>query len=386
MIWHIVTGEYPPQPGGVSRYTQQVARALAAAGDDAVVWAPPAPSVRDGESDAGVTVRRLPDTFGRRSLRTIDAALDEERQPSRLLVQYVPHAFGWKGANVRFCRWVASRPRHTVWLMFHEVGFPFGAWQSPLRNALAATNRVMARIVAGSANRIFLSIPGWRTMLQPLVTRDTVMTWLPVASGIEISPDAARTGAMRARLGGEYVVGHFGTYNRAIGDRLHRSLVQLAGSVNCSVLLIGANSDRFRDELVNREPSLDSRVHGTGALDADAVSACIAACDLMLQPYPDGISSRRTSAMASLAHGVAVLSTDGWLTEPIWRASDAVALVAAGDPDALAAEAERLLRSPEARLQLARSGRRLYDARFDLRHTIAALRDRVGPSAARVCA
>ncbi len=27
--WHIVTGEYPPQPGGVSDYTEAVARGLA---------------------------------------------------------------------------------------------------------------------------------------------------------------------------------------------------------------------------------------------------------------------------------------------------------------------------------------------------------------------
>src|SRR5207248_6476969 len=27
--WHVLTGEYPPQPGGVSDYTRQVARGLA---------------------------------------------------------------------------------------------------------------------------------------------------------------------------------------------------------------------------------------------------------------------------------------------------------------------------------------------------------------------
>ena len=40
MQWHILTGEYPPQPGGVSDYSRMVAHGLAAAGDEVVVWAP----------------------------------------------------------------------------------------------------------------------------------------------------------------------------------------------------------------------------------------------------------------------------------------------------------------------------------------------------------
>ena len=31
--WHILTGEYPPECGGVGHYTRLVARGLAAAGD-----------------------------------------------------------------------------------------------------------------------------------------------------------------------------------------------------------------------------------------------------------------------------------------------------------------------------------------------------------------
>jgi hypothetical protein len=40
VTWHILTGEYPPQPGGVSDYTRQLARALVDAGDSVEVWAP----------------------------------------------------------------------------------------------------------------------------------------------------------------------------------------------------------------------------------------------------------------------------------------------------------------------------------------------------------
>jgi hypothetical protein len=42
VAWAIVTGEYPPQTGGVSDYTPQVALALANLGDPVHIFAPPA--------------------------------------------------------------------------------------------------------------------------------------------------------------------------------------------------------------------------------------------------------------------------------------------------------------------------------------------------------
>ena len=140
--WAILTGEYPPDPGGVSDYTRLVARGLADAGDRVVVWAPPFSSgqLSDG---VNVEVRRLPDCFGRRSLKTIAEALDGSVGPHRLLVQYVPHAFGWKGANLPFCLWLRGRRRDRVWIMFHEVAYPFDANAGLRPNALAVVNRVM---------------------------------------------------------------------------------------------------------------------------------------------------------------------------------------------------------------------------------------------------
>ena len=49
-----------------------------------------------------------------------------------------------------------------------------------------------------------------------------------------------------------------------------------------------------------------------------ALADHIGACDLLIQPYPDGISSRRTSAMAGLALGIPVITTTGSLTESLW--------------------------------------------------------------------
>lgn len=382
MRWHILTGEYPPQPGGVSTYTRQVARGLADAGEQVVVWAPPAVGEAD---DPGVDVRRLPDHFGPRSLRFLGEELDRDPVPPRLLIQYVPHAFGWKGANVALCVWVARR-REPVWVMFHEVGFPFDLSQSPLRNGLALVNHAMARLIGGSAARVFVSIPGWRPMVDRFVPSTTAIEWLPVPSGVRVSADPAASAAVRARYAGvRPLVGHFGTHGASIRARLAAAASRLLRETEVNLMLIGPRGEDARDDILASSAEFESRVHATGALPEDALSVHLSACDVMLQPYPDGISSRRTSAMASLAHGVPIVTTAGWLTEPLWREADAVALAPVDDAAALTELVASLVTSEDARRQLALRGRALYDARFDIRHTIAALCASRGVDA-RVCA
>ena len=71
---------------------------------------------------------------------------------------------------------------------------------------------------------------------------------------------------------------------------------------------------------------------------------------MLVQPYLDGISTRRSSAMAGLALGVPIVSNAGVATEALWVDSGAIALVPADDPPAaMAREAFRLAADPDAR-------------------------------------
>jgi hypothetical protein len=118
--WHIITGGYPPQPGGVSDYTRLVAVELARAGDVVNIWAPACAST--DPIDAGVAVHRLPGHFGPRAIALLDRHLS--RNPARILVQYVPHAFGFKAMNFPFVSWLYARRRANISVMFHEVAYP----------------------------------------------------------------------------------------------------------------------------------------------------------------------------------------------------------------------------------------------------------------------
>jgi hypothetical protein len=374
--WHVITGEYPPQPGGVADYTRQIARGLVEAGDRVEVWAPAGAREQESiEREPGVGVHRLSGRFGVMSLWQLDRAISRFPPPRRLLVQYVPHAFGSKGVNIPFCLWVRSRRRDSTWVMFHEVMFQADGDPRPSRQALALANRLMATLVAGAAERAFVSIPGWRPLVEPLLSPGATLTWLPVPSAIPFVKDSAATAAIRSRFAeGRPLVGHFGTYGDAVGTLLEKTLKELAAISDCHVLLLGDRSDVASGRITAGHPSLAGRLFATGRLTAPELSRHIAACDLMLQPYPDGVSTRRTSAMVALAHGRALVTTSGWLTEPIWADAGAAVLSPVDQPQALAAAASRLLSDERQRDEMGSRAAALYDARFHVRHAVSALR------------
>jgi len=372
--WHVLTGEYPPQDGGVSDYTRLIAHGLAEAGDRVVVWAPPLPSAAPSVHPH-IDVRRLPDLFGPRSWRMLGEALDGTSEPYRLLVQYVPHAFGWKGANVPFCLWLRARRRDHLWMMFHEVAYPFERGGGLRRHALAAVNRLMASLVGASVERSFVSIPAWRPGVEAVTPKGTPLKWLPVPNAIDVIEDPRASADIASRYGqGHPLVGHFGTFGALITPLLTATVLPLIADSDCRVLLIGRGSREVCEQLSSLHPELVGRLHATGTLAADDVSRHIRACTVMMQPYPDGISSRRTSAMAPLAHGVPIVTTEGPLSESVWREAGAVVLVPAGEAATLADAVASLAADPARQRDLSRKSRELYESKFHIRHTIAALR------------
>jgi glycosyltransferase involved in cell wall biosynthesis len=371
--WHILTGEYPPQPGGVSDYTRLIGRGLAAAGDRVTVWCPPCAGA--DETDEGVRVRRLPDHFGRRSRAVLDRCLPRRTAGTRLLVQYVPHAYGWKAMNVPFCLWLRRQRRLPVWVMFHEVAFPLRWGQPPAHTLVGLVTHLMAWLVRRSAARCFVSAPAWAARLRRLAPGGAPIEWLPVPSTLpdEVSPEEAAS--VRARLGaGAQVVGHFGTFGGAIASLLQDALPPLLRSDARRVLLVGRHSEGFARQLGMSYPAFAGRVAATGGLPPHEAAAHLAACDVLLQPYPDGATARRTSLMAGLALGKAVVTTTGPLSEPLWAASDAVLHSPPGRPAELAQRVEDVLNDPALRDRLERRARALYRERFSLPSVIATLR------------
>ncbi len=375
--WHLLTGEFPPQPGGVSDYTRQVAEGLAREGVSVHVWAP---GEQQAHAPEGVTVHRLPEGFGPRGLRRLERELARLPGPKRLVVQYVPHAFGYRAMNVPFALWLATRRGDEVWSFFHEVNFPWG-WERPWRhNVLGAVTRVMAALVSARADRVFVSTPWWNERL-PRPPRRVPIEWLPVPSNLPTHPPRSAVEAARASLGvgpEAVLLGHLGTYGDLITGMLEEVLpALLRRDARRLVVLTGRGGTRFAEQLTSRYPELAGQVRALGGLPGDTLATMLKACDVLIQPFPDGLSTRRSSAMAGLGLGVPLVSNAGSATEPVWHGSDALVLAPEPTGAAVREAAEALLSAPETWHDLGRRAADFYAENFSLAHTLDVLLDRV---------
>ena len=372
--WHIVTPELPPDCGGVGDYTAQIAEGLARTGDAVTVYSPAA-GARWQPAEA-LEVVTLSDRFGMRSMRDLSSHIEHDHR-TRLLVQYVPAVFGRRGTNVAFCRWLLSR-RHAgvdVRVMFHEP-YLYLRWR-PDHIVTAFTQRAMAAILLDAASHLYLSTDTWRRYLarfRPRAVQDAVT--LPIPSAIpSVDSSHAVNVTRHASIGdARYLVGHFGSYGRHIAPILARTFKDLLSTdARVAVLCTGSGSDRFVKRFAAEHAQFRGRLTGVGRASAQDISVQLQACDVLLQPYPDGVTTRRTSVMAGLANRCAIVATDGKLTEDVWRTTRCVALTPV-DPAALAHATHELLDDIAARAVLQSRAASTYAACFALRHTIAALR------------
>jgi len=375
--WHVITNEYPPQTGGVSDYTQQVARALVEQGDEVHVWCP---AWRDMENHAdGVQVHRQLGSIAPSDLRRVDAMLDAFAGPRRILVQWVPTGYGYKSMNLPFCWWLRNRAaRHGdgVEIMLHEPFLDLRAGSLRGR-AVALVHRLLTIILLRSATRVWMTIPAWEQCWRPYALgRRVPFHWLPVPSNIPVVNNPHRVQEVRHRYRPEgSLIGHFGTYGTPVTSLLEPIVNALGRDpVPQTILLMGIGSQKFREAVIKKHPELSERIQATGALAPEELSCHISACDLLIQPYPDGVSSRRTSFMAGLSHGIPVITTAGLLTEDLWAATGAVPIAAAGDIEGFVQLVRHYRDDPEARATIGSAARRLYADRFEVRHVAAKLR------------
>jgi glycosyltransferase involved in cell wall biosynthesis len=376
MTWAIVTGEYPPQPGGVSGYTWVVAHALAAAGDEVHVFAPPAGAA---ELPSPVHVHRLSDTFGPRGLRELRAGLAALPAPRRVLLQFVLQAFGMRAVNYPFIRALHSLHGYPLWIYFHEFALDDNPAESLPRRAQAYLTRMLARMASRAADRAFVSTPAWSPLIAAAAPHVPI-AWVPIPSNIATSANAAES----ARIGAHYrtapgapLIGHFGTYRMRDSQQFLREAMPAvcAGAPDRSIVLLGRGSDAFAAGLRADHPEIAGRIHGAGDLESQELADHLAACDLLVQPYSDGATTRRGSLFAALALGVPAVTTLGPLSEDLWKSSGAAFFAPPNDVPATLALVDTALADPELRRRVGVQARELYMRRFDVAHTVEHLRN-----------
>ncbi len=360
----LLSPEYPPASGGVASYVERVATGLAEAGDQVSVWAP-----SPARDSLRPRVHALPSGFDAAARRRIEASAPAGSGVIRVL-QYVPQAFG--GLAPGFLRWVTSLPS-PLWVMFHEVVYPFERGQTLRRHALAVATRGLAAWLLHRADRVLTSTPSWDQFLIPLGPRGLRPAWLPVTSNLPETPSGRPRRDVLGELGlpeGAPIVAHFGTFGELTATPLRGVLETLVPArQDLHVVLVGRGSREFSASLPR---ALASRLLATGELPVERIADIIGAADVIVLPFPDGVTTRRTTVMAALALGRPIVTNDGRNTEWLWRGEGCVALT--GDaPEAMARRALELLEDPSGRLELGARARAVYEERFCLARLVSTL-------------
>ena len=352
----------PPALDGIGDHTALLAQGLRDAGASVRVHTAQA----DPTSIPGVPILQ---DFSVTPPRAVEALVEAVAAdpPDWLFVQFNQFSYGRYGFNpwlpLTLHRLRRRVPALKVAWMAHEDFVPAVNWKFAV---MTLWQRAQFWTLGRQADHIFFSIDPWVQRYGAWFP-DTPVTHLPAGSNmprLALSREEARR---RVGVPADAVVaGLFGTLagNARDMDAIEAALTALHREIDTLVVLyVGPHGPLLRERL----PGLPLR--DAGRLPAPDVSVHLRAMDLHLSPFVDGLSTRRGSALAGLQHGVATVSTDGPLTDRMIRAEDGRTLVLTpvGAPEAFAAAAVRLARTPGARRRLGARGRRFFDTHFDWR-------------------
>jgi glycosyltransferase involved in cell wall biosynthesis len=238
--------------------------------------------------------------------------------------------------------------------MIHEAWIDI---TTPKAALIGGWQRAQLRALLALANDIVVSTEALADLFGPKALH------LPPAATIEPIRTTPEEAKYALGLDGDFVLTLFGRGHPSRALRYAEAAIdavaQRAGSNAITVLNLGAGAP------VVRVPQFVKQ-WAPGALTAEDLSLHLHASDLVLLPFEDGLSTRRTTLMASLAHGLPVLGLAGPRTDRLLlRAVDSLVLTTLGDISGFAAAATALCASPERRTSIGASGRAFYTRVFD---------------------
>lgn len=398
----IVCPDYPPRRSGLADHTCRLAHSLSQRGlKVAVVTSRWNTGVGEQPTEGIVRVDAVIPRWGVRGVRAFLQAM-RQLAPDWMIIQYVPHLYGRGGINlVMPLVWLWHRLRgkrlllilHELYLDFprlrrhadtmsHAAMSPSLRWDAPdlwpsfgsAANrgmtflkllAAALAQRLMLRLSLAASCAVAASTEAWMREVRLLLGRRHVpVIHLPSPSAIDRIPvDRQRARTELGLAAEEIVLCFFGTWHVSkMSRRVLDSLAMLLSEgKSARLLVIGPESEQL---LARADERLRSRILAPGYLDAASVSRALQASDLFLAPLSDGVSTRRTTVMAALQHGLPVVTTEGRLTDEIFRQSRALCLVPVDDATAFLAKVRALAEDPSSRYALGERGQRLYEAHF----------------------
>ncbi|HLG74750.1 MAG TPA: glycosyltransferase family 4 protein [Chloroflexota bacterium] len=314
----MVSGEFPPQHGGLGDYTNLLCQHLAAMNIEVgVVTSKAAGELARGKGFPVAPAVSRWDFFcwpelGKR-IRTMNANI--------IHVQYQTAAYGLHPAInlLPLALRMAKNPAKVVFT-FHDLDAPRQPW-------LRGPGRRMAMRVGERKCDAFVATNG--ADFQQLLQSRPGPPWaryhlIPIGANVLNRPPRRYTrDAQRKKLGAgarTLLLSHFGLLNHSKGmqDLLVALKLLVEQGLDAKLVIVGGTTGSSDTTNVGfaaqirgqvQQLGLAGRVQETGFLDPEQVTAHLLASDICVLPYRDGASFRRGSLMAALEHGLCLLTT-----------------------------------------------------------------------------
>jgi glycosyltransferase involved in cell wall biosynthesis len=349
----------PTAPGwfdGVADYAASLAARLLAYGHASLLGLPEASSRAGDTRGAGAVPRVIVTRWRELWRRRREPAFDEPA----VLLQYVPQLYLCRTDFVWLLLWLARqrwRGRAVV-VTVHEYAVPAGSIRQTIVRLLL--NGVML-VIGSLASHLVVTFEVPRRRLRRLLFwKAQRITLIPVGSNIPMSAGPtgpAASGPVACVIFGQPeamsppVVAALGSWLQERGRSVRIRWIARSRQAVRSLLerQCGTGADAL--EIVERAP-------------AQAVSNLLASSDLCLAPIVDGVSTRRTTIMAALAHGLPIVGTDGICTDDVLRSAEACLLAAPADGAAFIRHAQALVADAPRRARMGQAARALFDAQF----------------------
>lgn len=354
----IIAPALPPAFDAIGDYTALLSRELSREAQVRVLL----PNGPEPDPIDGVQTARVFDREHRGSVRQIGRQVEADR-PDWVVLQFNQFSYGRWGFNPWLPLTMKSIKRRCngtrLAVMMHENIVPPNSWKNKI---MRIWQQWQFRTLGQTADLVLFSIQPWVERYSPWFPGKTVQH-LPVGSNIPVEPiDRC---AARERLGipaDTCVLGVFGTFRDARMMELIRRAVESARRAghDVMVLYVGPHGGAVCSALEGIP------IIAEGPFPADEVSRRIAAMDVYLSPYIDGVSTRRGAMMAALQHGIATVGTDGHQTDAILRKYDRKAFVLApvNSADEFCAQTVKLVADACGREKFGSEARRLYEREF----------------------
>lgn len=339
--------------GGMGDYTKELAEALAKLGNRVSVLT----SVLGQEGGESFALYPRVSKWDFSSWRAILGLL-REIEPQILHLQYQAAAYGMHPAiNLLPWRLRLVRPLPLLFITFHDLRVPylFPKAGPVRRGAIAALAKGCDGVIVTNVQDE-AEARGYG--LKPYL--------IPIGSNISprLPPGYDRE-EWRARwgVGDGTLLSYFGLLHESKGiETLLRALARLIErGERIKLLMVGGKTGAsdptttdyaHRMEALWRELGLADRLLWTGYVDDEEVSANLLASDICVLPYKDGVSLRRGSLMAALAHGLPIISTRPSIQVKELMEGENIVLVPPDDVEALAAKIQELTASEGLRHRL----------------------------------